>query len=160
MSGYFLGLIIFAFVGAIILSLVPAGASKKQVRFLCGLCSIGCIAFPLFQIAGDGIDFDGISSIFEASSSIDENAVEIYKSYLNEATIKNVEETLKNDIIQGNSAKLDDIDVNIIVDKNSDEYYISEVVVYIYPSGYGIDPNKIEALCQERLGHKATIVYK
>ena len=74
MNEYFLGLIAFAFVGAIILSVVPEGMSKKYVRLLCGLCSICCIAFPIFELVGSGgMLAENISALFETSIEIDEN---------------------------------------------------------------------------------------
>ena len=161
MTKYFLGLIVFAFVGAVIFSLVPEGTSKRYVRLLCGLCSIGCIAFPIFElINGEKIELDEITALFDTSVSIDENTVEIYKDSLNSATLKNAEEALKNDIIQAVSAKYDDIDVKILLNKSSDEIYIDKINVFIYPSGYSIDPDAVKKVCRGRLGKECNIIYK
>ena len=160
MNEYFLGLIIFAFFGAIIFSLVPEGMSKRYVRLLCGLCSIGCIAFPIFELAGGGIDVEKIVSLFENSTEIDENSVEIYNSSLNSAAVKNACDSIKNEIIKGTSAKYDDIDIRIITNKNGDEFYIEKVSVLIYPSGYALDPDRIVRICERRLGRGCEIIYK
>ena len=161
MTEYFLGLIAFAFVGAIIFSLVPDGKSKRYVRLLCGLCSIGCIAFPIFELMDSGGEkIESLSSLFTMSDKIDENCVEIYNNSINDATIKIAEENLKNAIIKGTSASLDDIDIKILVERNSDEFYIDRIIAYIYPSGYDLDPKKIDKICRNELGKECSIVYK
>lgn len=161
MTEYFLGLIVFAFVGAVIFSLAPQGASKGYVRLLCGLCSVGCIAFPVFELIADGGEnFFEISELFETKEITSENSVEIYNDALNFATVKNAEASLKSDIIKELSAKYEDVDVKIELNDNSDEIYIKRIVVYIYPSGYASDPKKIKKLCQNKLGMSCDIVYK
>ena len=161
MTEYFLGLIVFAFVGAIIFSLVPDGKSKRYVRLLCGLCSIGCIAFPIFELMDSGGEkIESLSSLFIMSDKIDENCVEIYNNSINDATIKIAEENLKNAIIKGTSASLDDIDIKILVERNSDEFYIDRIIAYIYPSGYDLDPKKIDKICRNELGKECSIIYK
>ena len=161
MKEYFLGLIVFAFVGAIMLSLAPDGKSKKYVRLLCGLCSIGCIAFPIFELVNSGGDeIKNISELFETAIEADEKSVEIYNDYVNYTTLKSTEEILKNNIIKGTLTKFDDIDIEISLGKNSGEFYIDEVVVYLYRSGYALDPKKIGEICQKRLGEECKIVYK
>jgi hypothetical protein len=161
MKEYFLGLIVFAFVGAIMLSLAPDGKSKKYVRLLCGLCSIGCIAFPIFELVNNGGDeIKNISELFETAIEADEKSVEIYNDYVNYTTLKSTEEILKNDIIKGTLTKFDDIDIEISLGKNSGEFYIDEVTVYLYRSGYALDPKKIGEICQKRLGEECKIVYK
>ena len=161
MSEYFLGLIAFSFFGAVVFSLVPEGNSKRYVRLLCGLCSIGCIAFPIFNLFSDrDVELYEISALFEASTKIEENVAEIYNSSLNEAAIENAEEILKNDIIQGTLAKYDDLDVKIFIEKNGDDFYIDRVSVFIYPSGYSIDPDKIINICKNSLGKECNIIYK
>lgn len=160
MTEYFLGLIIFAFVGSVIFSLVPSGIGKRYVRLLCGLCSIGCIAFPLLKLVGGEVELDGISAIFEPISTIDCNTVEIYKDSINNATIEIAEQSLKNDIIREASAKSDDIDVIISIGENSDKFYIDTVSVIIYPSGYHLNPDKIDAVCRDKLDKGAEFIYK
>lgn len=161
MTEYFLGLIAFAFVGAIIFSLAPDGKSKKYVRLLCGLCSIGCIAFPIFELINSGgEEVEGIASLFEASGKIEENSVEIYNNYLNYATVENAEKNLKDEVISRTSANTEDIDVKILISENSGEYYIDDVVVYLYRSGYDLDPKIIDEICQNRLSKGCTIIYK
>jgi hypothetical protein len=160
MTEYFLGLIAFAFFGAVIFSLAPDGISKRYIRLLCGLCSIGCIAFPIFNLIGDGEEIGNISELFEASFEVNENSVEIYNNSINNATVKNAEEELKNDIIKATSAKYNDIGVKIILAQNSDEFYIDRVVVYIYPSGYDLEPKRISEICRGKLGIACDIIYK
>ena len=74
--------------------------------------------------------------------------------------VKNAEDALKNDLIKGLSAKYNDIDVKISVGKNSGEFYIIGVTVWIYPSGYHLDPKRIENICEERLSAECSVVYK
>lgn len=163
MTEYFLGLIALAFFGAVIFSLVPDGISKRYVRLLCGFCSIGCIAFPIFNLIGSGEGMENLKNIealFAPSAVIDENSVEIYNNSINNATVKNAEESVKCDIIKATSASIDDIDVKIILGKNSDEFYINRVIVYVYPSGYSIEPKQVDKVCRERLGVGCDFIYK
>lgn len=161
MTEYFLGLIVFAFVGSVILSLVPAGTSKRYVRLLCGLCSVGCIVFPIFELAsGNSGDISDLVEIFEPYDEYDKASVEIYNSALNRATLNNAEEALKNDIIKELSAKYGDIDVKIDIKENNDGFYIDKVLVFIHPAGYSLDPDRIAEVCRKRLGKKCDIIYK
>ena len=161
MSEYFLGLITLAFVGAIIFSLAPSGTSKGYVRLLCGLCSVGCIAFPVFElISGGGGNLADLTALFEADVEVDSGIVEIYNNSLNNATLKNAEEALKNDIIKEISAKYDDADVKIELGKSGDEFYINKIFVYLYPAAYSADPRVIEDMCESRFEAECVIVYK
>ena len=160
MTEYFLGLIVFAFVGSVIFSLVPSGTSKRYVRLLCGLCSVGCIAFPIFELVAKGNgELEHVTELFETGNAVD-NSVEIYNNCLNDASLKNAEEMLKSKIIKELSGNHNDIDVNISLGNNGDEFYIEHVVVYIYPSGYMLNPDKIYDVCENELGKTCDIVYK
>ena len=161
MSEYFLGLIVFAFVGAVIFSLVPEGASKRYVRLLCGLCSVGCIAFPVLSLISDGNDtFGEIAELFETSDISNNDSVEIYKHSLNMATLSNTQEELEGKIIQELSGKYGDVGVKIELGENGNEVYIKRIIVYIYSSGYALDPEKIKNVCQNELGKTCDIIYK
>ena len=160
MNEYFLGLIVFAFVGAIVLSLVPSGAGRGYVKLLCGLCSVCCIAFPIFELVElGGNEFDYIVNMFDSEEAI-KNADEIYNKALNTATVENAENSLKNDIIKGVSAKYDDIDVKIILSEAGDEFYISDIVVYLYSGAYTVNPKSIREICVSKLGKECKIIYK
>ena len=115
MSDYFLGLILFAFFGAIILSITPQGMSRGYLKFLCGLCSIGCIIFPLasFSIEG-GAGRDDVEALFDVGENYEENAVEIYNSFLDDTVKSNAENNLKSKIISELNADFEDFDVDII----------------------------------------------
>ncbi len=150
MREYFLGLILFAFFGSVILSVAPQGLGRKYLSFLCGLCSVGCIMFPLASLTSDG-GAESVKALFETSDEYEENAVEIYNLYLDDAVIKNAEESLKNEIIAEMNAGVNDFDISIRLEKNSDEFYTKSVLVTFYPSGYDLDPRKIEKICSSRL---------
>ena len=161
MREYFLGLILFAFFGSVILSVAPHGLSRTYLRFLCGLCSVGCIIFPLVTLfSSDGDKSAEIESFFEPSENEDKNAVEIYNLYLDSIAEKSAEESLKNKIITELNAKVEDVDVDIILDKSSDEIYIKSVYVLFYPSGYDIDPKKVEKICFSAFGCGCEFFYK
>ena len=146
MKEYFLGIISFAFFGSFVLSVAPQGLGRKYLRFLCGLCGVGCVMFPLVSLSyGNGAEL--IRNAFEISEESEENAVEIYNLYLDETIIKNAEKDLKREIISSLSAKDEDFDLEIVLDKNSDEFYIKKIFVTFYPSGYDIDPLKVEKIC-------------
>ena len=160
MNSYLLGLIVFAFVGSLVLSLAPAGISKGYVRLLCGLCSVGCVAFPLFSLAsGGGISADEVAALFEPYDEVNENIVEIYNSSLNQATLDNAEESLKSEIIQELSADYDDFDLEISVVKTNDKFCIDKIIVKLYPSGYSLDPREISAICEARLDGHCEFIY-
>ncbi len=146
MREYFLGLILFAFFGSVILSAAPQGLGRKYLRFLCGLCSVGCIMFPLVSLTHDG-GAESIKEAFEASGENEKNAVEIYNLNLDETVIKNAETNLKNEIKTKLKATDEDFYVKIVLDKNGDEFYIKNVLVTFYPSGYDLDPREIEKIC-------------
>ena len=161
MRDYFFGLILFAFFGSVILSVAPHGLSRTYLRFLCGLCSVGCIIFPLVSLVSpDGDGGADIEAFFETEDGQEKNAVEIYNLYLDGVAEKNAEETLKSEIITELRAKSEDIDVDIILDKSSDEIYIKSVYVFFYPSGYDIDPKKVEKICFSALGCGCEFFYK
>ena len=161
MTEYFLGLIAFSFVGAAVFSLVPSGGAKRYVRLLFGLCAVGCIAFPLFEIAnGLSGEINDLTALFEFNTDISDNSVEIYNNFLNEAGVKNAENSLKSELMKELSAKYDDIDVKISVGKNGEEFYIIGVTVFLYPSGYHLEPKRIKSFCENRLLAECSIVYK
>lgn len=161
MTKYFLGLIIFAFVGSIVMSLSPKGASRAYLKLLCGLCSIGCIAIPLISAFwGGNLMAEEFISAFEVGSYGEDDMLEIYNSALEGAAIESAEETLKNEIIKEFSAKNDAIDVDIIVDNNGDDFYIKRIVVTLYPKGYALDPRGISDICKARLGVDCEFIYK
>ncbi len=161
MNEYFLGLIVFAFVGSMILALAPTGISRIYIRLLCGLCSIGCIAFPLMSLAnGDMLSSGDFAAIFEPSDKIDEEIAEIYNNSLNDATLSSVEESLEGEIISRLSAEYEDIDIEILISNRENTVSVDKIRVYIYPSGYALSPDKISEICQERLSCECEFVYK
>ena len=161
MKDYFLGLILFAFLGSIILSVAPHGLSRGYLKFLCGLCGIGCIIFPIASVVIDGESWrEDVEDLFEINDNANENSVEIYNLFLDEVAEKNAEETLKDKIITELKADKDDICVDIILNKNSDEIYIDAIRVFFYPSGYDIDPKKVKKICFSELGIECEVFYK
>ena len=161
MRDYFLGLILFAFFGSVILSVTPSGLSRGYLKFLCGLCSIGCIIYPIASLAVDGDAWrENIEGMFEVDENAEESSVEIYNLFLDEVAEKNAEDALKSKIITETNGKEEDACVDIILNKNSDEIYIERVFVYLYPSGYDIDPKKVKKICFSELGCECEILYK
>ena len=161
MKNYFLGLILFAFFGSVILSVAPHGLSRGYLKFLCGLCSIGCIIFPIASVVVDGDAWrENVESFFEIGEDTRENSVEIYNLFLDEVAEENAELSLKNKIITELKGDNDDIAVDIILDKNSDEIYIEAIRVFFYPSGYDIDPKKVKKICFLELGVECEVFYK
>lgn len=160
MSAYFLSLIVFAFVGSVVLSLAPSGTSRGYVRLLCGLCSVGCVAFPLFGLIDGGVSADDVAALFEPYDEIDENSVEFYNYALNEATVKNAEETLKIKIIQGTSLKYDDFDLQIMLAEMNNEKCIDKIIITLYHSGYSQDPKEIADVCKSELDADCEFIYK
>ena len=161
MSGYFLGLIIVSFVSAAVMSLTPQGVSKSYIRLLCGLCGVICVVLPVFSLFGDGEELaKSISDAFEVSGEIDENNVEIYNNSLNFAAVKNAEENLKSSIIAKKIAKYNDFDININIEEKSDGFYIDNIFVTLYPSGYSADPDEIEKICYSYFEVPVEFIYK
>lgn len=161
MRDYFLGLILFAFFGSVILSVAPSGLGRGYLKFLCALCSIGCIMFPLASIAYDTEAWHGdIENMFETEELSEENSAEIYNSLLDRALEINVENELKAKIITETKAECNDVDVDIILGQNGDEFYIDSIEVVFYPSGYDIDPRKVEKICFSEFGCKCKFFYR
>ncbi len=161
MTKYFLGLIVIAFVGSVVMSLSPKGTSRAYLKLLCGLCSIGCIAIPLISaFSGGGFIAEDFIDAFDSKNTSEDAMIEIYNDAIEGAAIKNAEQTLKNEIIKELSAKNDSIDVKIITDNNSEDFYIKVISVTIYPSGYTLNPREISSICVSRLGAECEFVYK
>lgn len=161
MKEYFLGLIVFAFAGSVILSLAPSGAGKGYIRLLCGLCSVGCIVFPLFGlISGEGVEANELLSMLDGSERIEENSVEIYNDAIDTATLENAELNLKAHLIKELKAKTDSLDAKIVLGESNGEKYIERVKIYIYPSGYAIAPEKIKAATVDLLNAECELIYK
>lgn len=160
MREYFLGLILFAFLGSAILSVAPEGIGRGYLRFLCGLCSLGCVIFPLVSLTGSAGELRGeLEGAFEVESEPYCYA-EIYNSFLDETAVKNAELELKNEILSEIKAKNEGFDLNIILGENSGEIYIRCVQVIFYPSGYHIDPRVIENICLSRLKCECEFFYR
>ena len=161
MSGYFLGLIVVSFVSAAVMTLAPRGMIKSYVRLLCGFCVIICIVIPIFSFVGDGEELsNSILEAFNASTTENENSVEIYNNSLNIAAINNAEENLKSAVIKGVGARYEDFDININIEEKSDGFYINDIIVTFYISGYSIDPKKVENICSFYFEAPIEFVYK
>ena len=161
MSGYFLGLIIVSFTSAAVMSLTPQGMSRSYIRLLCGLCGVVCIAFPVLSLFDDGEELaKSISDAFEVSVEIDENNVEIYNNSLSFAAVKNAEENLKSAIIKAGIAEYNDFDININIEEKSDGFYINNILVILYPSGYTAAPDEIEKICYSYFEVPVEFIYK
>lgn len=159
MKEYFMGIISVVFLGATMISLSPKGY-EKHLRLLCGFCSVAVILFPLFSLVGnEGNPFDGLASLFSQEEYQEEYYEKIYNNSLLISEKKNAEKMLKNDMLQEISANNDSFDVNIVVEQNNDEFYISSIEVLIYPSGVDIDPRSIEKYVKEALGCECRIIY-
>lgn len=160
MREYFLGLILFAFLGSAILSVAPCGLAKGYLRFLCGLCGVGCVIFPVFSLLGsESGERADLEALFEADAGDAESYAEMYNSFFDEATLNNAETSLKNEIMSELKAESEDFELKIILDDNGAENYIKLVRVNFYPSGYAIDPDEIEKICFSRLGCECEFFY-
>ena len=158
MREYFLGLILFAFFGSVIFSVAPSGLSKKYLRFLCGLCSVGCIIFPLASITlEDGTET--VKELFEGAGRNEEMSAEIYNSNLDNVVLEGAEKDLKDKIISELNARHEDFDVNIILGENSGENYIISVLVTFYSSGCDINPREVEKICFSVLNCECEFYY-
>ena len=161
MREYFLGLIAFAFFGAVILSLAPSGSPRRYLRLLCGLCSIGCIALPIFDLAsGEGISAESLTAIFAADREIDESSVEIYNSAINSASVENAELALRERISAELDSDYDAVDVKIALAESGDGAGVEKIWIYIYPSGIALDPARIEAVVGEVFCAPCEFVYR
>lgn len=161
MREYFLGLIAFAFFGAVILSLAPSGTPRRYLRLLCGLCSIGCIALPIFDIAsGEGVSAESFAAIFDADREIDGANVEIYNLAINSASVDNAELALKERISAELDSDYDAIDVEISLAESTAGAYIERIWIYIYPSGIALDPARIESTVGEVFDAPCEFVYR
>ncbi len=159
MKEYFITVMAVALMGGVVISLVPEGKSVRYVRLLCGLCTVGCIAFPIADVVGEGLDKDGILSIFDYEGEEQKYYEEIYNKNLDNAEIENAEITLKSEIIKELNAEKDEFDLKIITDIKSDEIYISSVQLVFYKNGLNLNPRTAEKIIFERLGCPTEIFY-
>lgn len=161
MKEYFLGIMVTVFIGGIIVSVAPDGGSQKYLRFLCGLCVTLCVITPIFSQFKSGENaFEKYAELFENEINETTKYDEIYNDMVLKADIKTASETLRNEIFKEFSADENKLDVNIILDKKSDEYYIDHVEVIIYPDGILVDPHSIEKYVYERLGCGCEFIYE
>ena len=100
-----------------------------------------------------------MSLLFSSKDYQEECYDEIYNSSLLESEKKNAENILKNNIKQSVGTNNDAFDVSIILEKNSDEFYISAVEVKIFASGVTIDPHLVEKYINDELGCRCEIIY-
>ena len=158
MRGYFFGVIVVAIVGSVVMATSSHTGSARHIKFLCSLCVIGCLAFPLLSLLEGEFDTDGVLELFESDIN-EEKYDEIYNDYFLKSEIENASKTLKIKINKELEIDDDCYDLNIVLDKNSDEKNISRVEIIIYASGLTVDPRGIKALIGEYLGCECEIFY-
>lgn len=160
MKAYFVGIITVAFLGGMIVSIMPGGATQRYLRLLCGLCVSASIVLPLFSLLSQGrLELD-LNDIFVSRDTEKENNYnEIYNNSIKNAEEKTLENILKNEIIQEFDAKYEDIDIEISIEEKSDEFYISEVFLKIHASGVLLDPHAMKEYVDLRLSCDSTVVY-
>ncbi len=159
MKEYFVGIIAITFLGGIMIMLSPQGYTK-HLRLLCGLCSAALILLPLFSfVSGGGGAIEDIADIFSQEEYQKEYYEEIYNGSLLLSEKENAEKILKAEIKRAVSTNNDNFDVNIVIDKNSDEIYIRSVEIIIRASGVSIDPRSVEKYIKETLGCECVIIY-
>ena len=160
MKEYFVGIISVVFLGGMIVSVMPSGATQKYLRLLCGLSVMACIVMPVFSFfAEQNIIIDGWDISNGVGGDDESKYVEIYNNSLKSAGTDSAEYSLKNDIIKEFSAHYDDIDIELETTVNGDEIYISNVWLKIHPSGVLLDPHKIKKYLEDRLQCPCTVVY-
>lgn len=161
MKEYFLGLIVFAFFGSVIISLAPSGSPKRYLRLLCGLCSVGCIALPIFDtVSGEGVSREDIIAIFEADAESESACAEIYNSAINSASIVNAELALRERIVSELNADYDAVEVKISLADSVGGVGVEKVWIYIYPSGLALNPDKIRILVAESFDAPCEFLYR
>lgn len=160
MKEYFTAIIAVVALGSLVISLAPSSNYSKQLRLLCGLCSVGCVIFPILSLA---VDFDAqsqeFSALFEYRGGEKQYYDEIYNSTVDFADIKNAEKSLKSKIIKELGINNDNFDVRVYVKNNSVEKYIEKVELVIYPEGVEIDPHAVKKYLGELFGCEIDVVY-
>ncbi len=160
MKEYFIGIISVVFLGGMIVSVMPSGATQKYLRLLCGVSVMACIVMPAFSFFGDqNAGADRWDILSDAEGYDESQYVEIYNNSLKNAETYNAENTLKSEIIKEFSAGYDDIDIELETTVKGDEIYISGVILKIHPSGVLLDPHKMKKYLEDRLECPCTVVY-
>ena len=159
MKAYFLGIIIVAFLGGMVVSIIPGGASQRYLRLLCGLCVSASIVLPIFSLLSQGKFEVNANDFLETRAFEEDNYAEIYNKSIKNAEEKTLESILKVEIIQEFDAKSEDIDIDLVIAEKSDEFYISEVYLEIHASGVLLDPHAIKEYIDYRLLCDCVIVY-
>ena len=88
MKEYFIAVIAVSLLGGVIVSMLPDGNTAKNVRFLCSLCTVACIAFPLISFFDNGFDSQTLMNVFEQSEQESEFYDEIYNKLWREIKSK------------------------------------------------------------------------
>lgn len=161
MKEYFLAVIVVALLGGVILSLLPDGSSGRCIRLLCGLCVSACVVMPLVSFAGESEYWlQEADKMFSDASNESNIYDEIYKNALAEAEVKNAGIYLKNEMIQALSLEKGDFDINIVIDKITDEKYSYRAELIIYASGLAMDPHGAKEYIEERLRCDVSVIYE
>ena len=160
MKDYFVGIIVVAFFGGMIVSVLPSGAMQKYLRLLCGLCLSASMILPIFSFFASGdLAWDQGDILGEEDLSLKENYDEMYNRSLMLAQEENLEKIIKNEIIQGFSANSDGFDIDISIEEKSGEFYISSSRIEIHASGITLDPHAMKKYVEERLLCPCEVVY-
>ena len=160
MKEYFITIVAVALVGAVIISMLPDQSNGKYLKFICGLCAIGCIVFPLLQVGDMSFDREHIADLFDKENIQEQNYGEIYNEAIKNAEIQNAEVSLKSAIIKEVSASEEDFDVEICLENKGDDFYISNVNVKIYPSGLFLNVHLIKRYVEKEFGCQCDIYYE
>ena len=159
MKEYFVSVIAVTLAGSALIALAPNGGFIKNIKLLCALCTVACIAFPIGSIFSDGVSANDIKEAFDVQLDEERNYDEIYNNSINEYELLNAEMTLKNEIAQVFELDSDALDVKLVMGEENGTLYISLVKFYLHSKGLTADPRALETYVLERLGCGCEFVY-
>lgn len=159
MKEYFASVMAITFIGGIVVSLAPEGASQRYLRLLVGLAVTGCIITPIFSFFGDNVLHSDLEYELPEVENDALNYEEIYNNSIISAGVSEAEQVLENEILQALNGKCGSIDVVINACEKSGEIYIDSVQLLIYPSGIALDPHFMQKHISERLGRECEVIY-
>ena len=157
---YFVVIMAVTLVGSVVIALSPGSNFSKHIRLLCGVCTTACVMLPLISFVVErGIWNEDWVEMFRYDVTEENYYDEIYNNALLGAENKNAEKMLKNEIIKEFSMDDEEFDVQIIVGKKSEGFFVERIEVLIHPEGVAIDPHALKKYIEARIDCECEIIY-
>ena len=160
MREYLWGLTLTCISAAIVRSAVEGNASKKYIDMLCSICVVCALVLPIFPLIPYIDEYDVEAFFDENGMAVAESdSVEIYNGYLHSVSVEQAELSLELGLSDELGLKVEEIDVQLILDTAEEELVVTETVVYLQGSAINKDPAVIKNYIEGKTGVNCRIIY-